>query len=263
MKFSVHAQPLSQDTGMVNFTKNPNTCPLNPSEKRQEGERAKSRDMLAIEAHRWKSWNTDLFSHRDARNRLDSLTQDTKQCSKFMNSKWHHKFAKHNTTPRYVYQSVSKNFVKFFLLFPHSQLLTVQVSVFLFPAVWPGLYWFPGSLVLWLCGPLAMCLFLVSAFRSMCCLLDYLLGPGSLGSLVGGVEWCYSCWDPARMFNEVCEQGLSFCILLSLFICLLLFLGLMPCCWWCLGDRLVLLQGCYWGRGHHDYCSSTACSIDL
>ena len=71
-------------------------------EKRQEGERAKSRDILAIEAHQWKSWNTHLFSHWDARNRLDSLTQDTKQCSKFRNSKWHHNFVKHSTTPRYV-----------------------------------------------------------------------------------------------------------------------------------------------------------------
>jgi hypothetical protein len=26
----------------------------------------------------------------------------------------------------------------------------------------------------------------------------YLLGSGSLVSLVGGVEWSYPCWDPAR-----------------------------------------------------------------
>src|ERR1700727_623871 len=97
-----------------------------------------------------------------------------------MNWKWHHKFAKHNTTPQHVYQSIFKIFAKFFLLFPHSQLLTVQVSLFLFPVVWSGLYWFPGSLALWLCGPLALCLFLLSACRSMCCLLGCLLGPGSL-----------------------------------------------------------------------------------
>jgi hypothetical protein len=96
-----------------------------------------------------KSWNAFIFS-RDARNRLYSLTQDTKLwpfLSKFMNSKWHHKFAKHNTTPRYVYQSVFKISAKFFLVFPRSQLLTVQVSLFPFPVVWPGLYL--CLLVLW------------------------------------------------------------------------------------------------------------------
>ena len=121
-------------------------CPFNPSEKWQERERAKLRNMLVIEAHWWKLWNTHLFSHRNTENWLDSLTQDTRQCSKFMNSKWHYKFAKHNTTPQYVYQSIFKIFAKFFLLFPHSQLLTVQVSLFLFPVVWPG------SLVPWLSG---------------------------------------------------------------------------------------------------------------
>ena len=124
-------------------------CPFNPSEKWQERERAKLRNMLVIEAHWWKLWNTHLFSHRNTENWLDSLTQDTRQCSKFMNSKWHYKFAKHNTTPQYVYQSIFKIFAKFFLLFPHSQLLTTQVFLFLFPVVWPGLYWFPGSLALW------------------------------------------------------------------------------------------------------------------
>ena len=143
-------------------------------EKRQEGERAKSRDILAIEAHWWKSWNTHIFSHWDARNWLDSLTQDTKQCSKFMNWKWHHKFAKHNTTPQHVYQSIFKIFAKFFLLFPHSQLLTVQVPLFLFPVVWSGLYWFPGSLALWLCGPLALCLLLTV------CLQVHVLSSGSI-----------------------------------------------------------------------------------
>src|ERR1700677_3040818 len=92
-----------------------------------------------------------------------------------MNSKWHHKFAQH-TTPQYVYQSIFKNSTKFFLLFPCLQLLTVQVSLFPFPVVWPGLYscllalW----LWLWLCGPLALCLFLTV------CLQIHVLPSGSI-----------------------------------------------------------------------------------
>src|SRR5882762_9693775 len=47
--------------------------------------------------------------------------------------------------PRYVYyQSIFKIFAKFSLLFPRLQLL-VQVSLSLFPVVWPGsirVYWF-------------------------------------------------------------------------------------------------------------------------
>src|SRR6202042_3882004 len=71
-----------------------------------------------------------------------------------LNSKWHHKFVKHNTTPWYVYQSVFEIFTKFVLLFPHLQLPTDQLSLFPFPVVWAkcGLrlasicvYWFSGS----------------------------------------------------------------------------------------------------------------------
>ena len=112
-------------------------------------------------------------------------------------SKWHHKFAKHNTTPRYVYyQSVFKNFAKFFYLFPRLQLL-VQVSLFPYPVAWPP-FLSIGSLALWLCGPLALCLFLVVCLQSMCCFLDLSVWFWSLVSLVGGLEWCYPCWDPAR-----------------------------------------------------------------
>ena len=178
--------------------------------------------MVAAEACRGRSWNTYIFSHRDVRNRLDSLTQDTKLCSKFTNSKWHHKFAKHNTTPRYVYyQSVFKNFTKFFYLFPRLQLL-VQVSLFPFPVAWPP-FLSIGSLALWLCGPLALCLFLVVCLQSMCCFLDLSVWFWSLVSLVGGLEWCYPCWDPARFV---------LLHLSSLFICLLFILGLMSCCWY-------------------------------
>jgi len=149
-----------------------------------------------------------------------------------LNSKWHHKFVKHNTTPWYVYQSVFEIFTKFVLLFPHLQLLTDQLSLFPFPVVWAkcGLrlasicvYWFSGSgsLALWTtcsvpaldCLPSGPCV----VFRI------YLLGSGSLVSLVGGVVWCGVI--PAGTL-----LGLFFCILSSLFICLLFILGLMLCC---------------------------------
>jgi hypothetical protein len=51
-----------------------------------------------------------------------------------------------------------KDFLHFFLLFPCSQLLTVQVSLFQFPVVWPGFYscllvlWFSGSVDHLLCA---------------------------------------------------------------------------------------------------------------
>ena len=148
--------------------------------------------------------------------------------------------------PWYVYQSIFEIFAKFILLFPRSQLLTVQVSLFPFPVVWPGLYlclcigslrfsgWLSGSVDHLLCA----CSWL-SAFRSTCCLLD-------LSAWVwfsGFPSWWYGV-IPARF------------VLLHFFIpfhdhlftfylrphAMLLVLQLV-------GDRLVFLQGCYWGRG--------------
>ena len=98
---------------------NPRMSNLRPSENRHEGKIAKSREMVAVEAHQGKSWNAIIFSHRDARNILYS----PQSCDLSSPNLWNwndHKFVKHNTTPRYVYQSVFKNFAKFFLLFPHS-----------------------------------------------------------------------------------------------------------------------------------------------
>ena len=168
-----------------------------------------------------------------------------------LNSKWHHKFVKHNTTPWYVYQSVFEIFTKFVLLFPHLQLLTDQLSLFPFSVVWAkcGLrlasicvYWFSGSgsLALWTtcsvpaldCLPSGPCV----VFRI------YLLGSGSLVSLVGGVVWCYFCWDPARFVL------LHFVIPFHLFT-FYLRPHAMPLVLQLVGDRLVFPQGCYWGRG--------------
>ena len=69
-----------------------------------------------------------------------------------------------------------------------------------------------GSLAFWLCGPLALCYSWLSAFSPCVAFWIYLPGFGPLVSLVGGVEWCYPCWDPARFVL----LHLSF-----LFICLL------------------------------------------
>jgi hypothetical protein len=158
----------------------------------------------------WRSWKSIRFSHKAVL-----------QIYKFENySKWHHKFAKHNMTPLYVYyQSVFKNFAKFSSLPPlaascPSLPLSVSCSV-----VWPP-FMSIGSLVLWLW---TTCSVPVPGWLPfMCCSWIYLPGFGPLVSLVGGVVWCYPCWDPARF---VLLQ-LSY-----LFICLLFILGLMLCCW--------------------------------
>jgi hypothetical protein len=52
---------------------------LKPSENRHEGEIAKSRDMVAVEAHWGRLWNTFVFSQRPW-NALDSLMQATQSC---------------------------------------------------------------------------------------------------------------------------------------------------------------------------------------
>jgi hypothetical protein len=123
----------------------------------------------------------------------------------------------------YITNPFSKNSLSS-LLFPRLQ-LPVQVSLSLFPVVWSGLHscllvlWFSGS------GPLALwttCSVPVPGWlASMCCSWIYLPSLGPLVSPVGGVVWCYPCWDPARF---VLLQ------LSSLFICLLFILGLI-CCW--------------------------------
>ena len=150
--------------------------------------------------------------------------------SKFMNSKWHHKFAKHNlnTTPWYVYQSVFKIFTSSFFSSPARSFWLSKSPSFHF--LWCGLasicvyvlvLWgsLAGSLALWTtcsvpfpdCLPSGLCV----AFWI------YLLGSGSLVSLVGGVEWCY---PPARFVLLHLSS-------LFMIICLLFILGLMPCCW--------------------------------
>ena len=70
----------------------------------------------------------------------------------------------------------------------------------------------------------------------------YLLGSGSLVSLVGGVEGCYPCWDPARFVL------LHFVIPFHLFTFDLKPHAMLPVLQ-LVCDRLVLLQGCYSGRG--------------
>jgi hypothetical protein len=105
----------------------------------------------------------------------------------------------------------SKFLLSSFFSSPTRSFLLPKSSSFCF--LWCGLASI-GFPVLWLYGPLALCLFL------QVYVLPFGLSAWSwvLVFLVGGVEWCYPCWDPARMFNELCEQGLSFCILLSLFL---------------------------------------------
>ena len=196
---------------------------ISPSENWHEGEIAKLREMVAVEAHWGKSWNAFIFSHRDARNRLYYLSQDTKLwpfLSKFMNSKWHHKFAKHNMTPRYVYQSVFKICTSSFFSSPARSFWLSKSPSFHF--LWCGLasicvyvlvLWgsLAGSLALWTtcsvpfpdCLPSGLCV----AFWI------YLLGSGSLVSLVGGVEWCY---PPARfVLLHLSSLFMIICSLLS------------------------------------------------
>jgi hypothetical protein len=125
-----------------------------------------------------------------------------------------------NATPHaqyvYTYQTSSNFHQVLSSLDLHPLLHAVQVSLCPFPI--PGLYGScaPRSLALWLCGP--GCLFLLyacsclSAFRSLCCLLDlpvwfWLWSPWL-------VKWCSII--PTGMFNEFCEQGLCFWLLSSL-----------------------------------------------
>ena len=113
-----------------------------------------------------------------------------------MNLKWHHKFAKHNMTPQYVYQFVFKNFVSSFFSSPTHSLWPISCDM-----AWP-LFMSIGSLRFsgWLSGSrsvdhlLCACSWL-SGFRSMCCLLDL----SAWFWFPGFPSWCcYPCWDPAR-----------------------------------------------------------------
>ena len=145
-----------------------------------------------------------------------------------------------NTMPRYVYQSVFKNFAKFFSSPTRSFLLSIRLPAISCTGVaWP-LFVSIDSLALWLCGPLALCLFLsLDCLPSGPCVAFWIYLLGSC-SLVGGVEWCYPCWDPRFVL-------LHFVIPFHLFTfylrphAMLLVLHV--------GDRSVFLQGCYWGRG--------------
>ena len=160
---------------------------LRPSENQHEGKRAKLRDMVAVEACQGRLWNTYIFSHRDIRNQLDSLTQDTKLCSKFTNSKWHHKFAKHNMTPRYVcilpirFQKFHQVLSSLPPLADSCLSLSVSCSV-----AWPPFVSI-GSLALWTTCSVPV------PFSPCVAFWIYLPGFGPLVSLVGGLEWCYPC----------------------------------------------------------------------
>jgi hypothetical protein len=159
---------------------------------------------VAAEACRGRSCNTYIFSHGDVRNRLDS---HTKLCSKFTNTKT----IRNGTTNlrniirrlgMYITNPFSKNFAKFSLLFPRLQLL-VQVSLSVSCSVgWPPFVSI-GSLALWLCGPLALCLFLAVCLQSMCCLLDlsaWFWSPGFpswwSGAIPGTLGLCFCICHP-------------------------------------------------------------------
>ena len=202
--------------------------------------------MVAVEAHQGNSWNTFIFLHRDTRNRLYSLTQEIKLwpfLAKFMNSKWHHKFAKHNMMPQYVYQSVFKIFISSFFSSPAHSFWPIFCGVAWPPFISIGslkfFSWLSGSLDHLLCA----CSWL-SGFRSTCCLLDlsaWFWFPGFPSQRCGGVI-------PAGTL-----LGLCFCKLSSFFICLLFYLRphAMLLVLQIVGDRSVFLQGCYWGRRHY------------
>jgi len=176
---------------------------LSPSENRHEADRGRSREIVAKEGDRGRSWNTYIFSHRDVWNRLDS---DTKLCSKFTNSKWHHKFAKHNMNASVCILPI--HFQNFRWVF--SSLPPLAASCPSLPlSVSCSVVWLHSCLlVLWISGSvdhlLHACSWL-SAFSPCVAFWIYLPGFCPLVSLVAGVEWSGAI--PAGTL-----LGLCFCI---------------------------------------------------
>ena len=157
---------------------------MRPSEKRHEGEIAKSRDMVAAEARRGRSWNTFIFSHRDlrfyyARHISSEFTKLNLQKPKWYDNQTTIAVRRHG-----MYIPSSKFFAKFFLAFSHCFLLSEPPSIH-FLWCWPGLY-----SCLWLFQGLGLCGFVdlsllcactcLSAFGSLCTFWIYLFGSGSL-----------------------------------------------------------------------------------
>ena len=176
---------------------------VTPSENRHEGEKAKSRDIVAVEACRGRSWNTYFFSHRESR-KPHCVFEFTRP--NLQKPKWHdnqttnenrHKPNRGRwgasrgikTFPQNSQNHISEtkmvrqlrchgtyiqlqNFRKFFLLVIHYLLSKAA------PLVWPGLSMVlmlkvSGSLALWTwLSVLALCCCCLSAFRSLCCSLD-------------------------------------------------------------------------------------------
>ena len=157
---------------------------LSPSEKWHEGEIAKSRDMVAVEACRGRSWNTFIFSHRDLRfyyaSHISSSNSE-KQIYKNQNGTTIKRQLRCDVTVC-IYH-LQKFSLSSFLL-SATALLSEPPSIH-FLWCWPGLYsclWlFQG---LWLCGSVDLSLLCactcLSASGSLCTFWIYLFGSGSL-----------------------------------------------------------------------------------
>ena len=149
--------------------------------------RIDTRGMLAIEAHRGRSWNTFLFSHRDPRNLLDSLTQDTKLYI------YGNKMASQIWNDASVYIPIHFQILCYILSSLPLLVSDVQVSLFPFPFVLPGLYSCLLVLMLEFSSSLAMALW-TSCSVPVCLLQVPVLSSGSVClALVPGfpklVEW--------------------------------------------------------------------------
>jgi len=196
---------------------------LKPSENWYKGEIAKSRDIVAVEACRGRSWNTYFFSHRESRKPhcVFEFTRPNLQKPKWhdnqttnenrhkpnrghwgasrgiktfpQNSQNHisetkmvRQLRRHATARIYIF----KIFVSSFFSSPTTCCLRLTMSA---PLVWPGLSMVlmlkvSGSLALWTCGP--GCLFLLCAAAvclpsGPCVALWIYPGSGSLALLVG------------------------------------------------------------------------------
>ena len=198
-----------------------------PSENRHEGEIAKSRVIVAVEACRGRSWNTYFFSHRESRKPhcVFEFTRPNLQKPKWhdnqttnenrhkpnrgrwgasrgiktfpQNSQNHisetkmvRQLRRHATARIYIF----KIFVSSFFSSPTTCCLRLTMSA---PLVWPGLSMVlmlkvSGSLALWTwLSVLALCCCCLSAFRSLCCSLDlpWFWIPGSPGWLELCCRW--------------------------------------------------------------------------